>query len=58
MWLQTQAVSNEPDTWLNHVANFSHVFISGDLAGGNIAHHLAARLGFGSLELAPDRVRN
>ncbi|XP_029130375.1 probable carboxylesterase 15 [Cajanus cajan] len=56
-WLQTQAVSNEPDPWLSHVADFSRVFISGDSAGGNIAHHLAARLGCGSPELAPVRVR-
>ncbi|TKY67001.1 carboxylesterase 15 [Spatholobus suberectus] len=56
-WLQTQAVSNELDPWLSHVADFSRVFISGDSAGGNIAHHLAVRLGFGSLELAPVWVR-
>ncbi|KAG5033399.1 hypothetical protein JHK85_017381 [Glycine max] len=56
-WLQTQAVSDEPDPWLSHVADFSHVYISGDSAGGNIAHHLAARLGFGSPELDPVRVR-
>ncbi|XP_020202843.1 probable carboxylesterase 15 [Cajanus cajan] len=56
-WLQTQAVSNEPDPWLSHVADFSRIFISGDSAGGNIAHHLAARLGYGSPELAPVRVR-
>ncbi|TKY66998.1 carboxylesterase 15 [Spatholobus suberectus] len=29
------------------MADFSRVFISGDSTGGNIAHHLAARLGFG-----------
>ncbi|RDX67241.1 putative carboxylesterase 15, partial [Mucuna pruriens] len=56
-WLQTQAVSNEPDPWLSHVADFNRVFILGDSAGGNIAHHLAARLGFGSPELAPVRIR-
>ncbi|CAJ1979077.1 unnamed protein product [Sphenostylis stenocarpa] len=56
-WLQAQAVGNEPDPWLSHVADFSRVFISGDSAGGNMAHHLAARLGFGSPELAPVRVR-
>jgi len=56
-WLQAQAVSEEPDPWLSHAADFSRVFIAGDSAGGNIAHHLAARLGFGSPELAPVRVR-
>ncbi|KAK1354502.1 Gibberellin receptor GID1 [Heracleum sosnowskyi] len=55
-WLQEQAVSKEPDAWLNDVADFSHVFISGDSAGGNIAHNLAVRLGAGSVEVAPVRV--
>jgi acetyl esterase/lipase len=39
------------------VADFSRVFISGDSAGGNIAHHLAVQLGLGSTELKPIRVR-
>ncbi|KAL8094355.1 strigolactones hydrolase CXE15-like [Apium graveolens] len=56
-WLQEQAVSKEPDAWLNDVADFSRVFISGDSAGGNIAHNLAVRLGAGSAEVAPVRVR-
>ncbi|KAJ1381443.1 Lipase, GDXG, putative serine active site [Sesbania bispinosa] len=56
-WLQAQAVSTEPDPWLSHVADFSQVFISGDSAGGNIAHNLAVRLGFRSLDLAPVQVR-
>ncbi|KAK9279370.1 hypothetical protein L1049_013049 [Liquidambar formosana] len=58
-WLQAQAqaVSENPDTWLTDVADFSHVFVSGDSAGGNIAHHLAVRLGPGSPELGPVRVK-
>lgn len=56
-WLQAQAMSEEPDTWLTDVADFSRVFISGDSAGGNIAHNLAVRLGAGSPELAPVLVR-
>lgn len=56
-WLQGQAVAEEPDAWLNDVADFSRVFISGDSAGGNIAHNLAVRLGAGSPELSPVRVR-
>jgi acetyl esterase/lipase len=56
-WLQAQAVSDEPDPWLTEVADFGNVFISGDSAGGNIAHNLAVRLGSGSPELAPVRVR-
>ncbi|KAJ4978811.1 hypothetical protein NE237_009591 [Protea cynaroides] len=56
-WLQAQALSENPDTWLSDVADFDRVFISGDSAGGNIAHHLAVGLGAGSPELAPVRVR-
>ena len=56
-WLQAQAESDHPDPWLADVADFSRVFISGDSAGGNIAHHLAVGLGLGSPELAPVRVR-
>ncbi|KAL6340425.1 hypothetical protein AAG906_006087 [Vitis piasezkii] len=54
-WLQAQALAENPDTWLTEVADFGRVFISGDSAGGNIAHHLAVQLG--SLELAPVGVR-
>ncbi|XP_042518640.1 probable carboxylesterase 15 [Macadamia integrifolia] len=56
-WLQAQALSDNPDTWLTDVADFNRVFILGDSAGGNIAHHLAVGLGPGSPELAPVRVR-
>ncbi|KAF8369630.1 hypothetical protein HHK36_032347 [Tetracentron sinense] len=56
-WLQAQAVSENPDTWLNDVADFGRVFISGDSAGGNMAHNLAVRLGCGSVELMPVQVR-
>ncbi|KAF3439495.1 hypothetical protein FNV43_RR17773 [Rhamnella rubrinervis] len=56
-WLKAQAVAKEPDTWLTDVADFGNVFVSGDSAGGNIAHHLAVRLGPGSPGLDPVRVR-
>ncbi|XP_031262551.1 probable carboxylesterase 15 [Pistacia vera] len=56
-WLQAQAVAEVPDTWLTDVADFSKVFISGDSAGGNIAHNLAVKLGAGSPELAPVHVK-
>ncbi|KAK9170224.1 hypothetical protein Syun_002364 [Stephania yunnanensis] len=41
-WLQDQALLGS-DNWLADVANFDRVFISGDSAGGNIAHHLMVR---------------
>ncbi|XP_071724441.1 strigolactones hydrolase CXE15-like [Rutidosis leptorrhynchoides] len=56
-WLQAQALSENPDTWLTDVADFGKVFISGDSAGGNIAHNLSVRLGAGSAELGPVQVR-
>lgn len=58
-WLCAQATSAEPDTWLTDVADFSRVFISGDSAGGSIAHHLAIRFDAvsGRAELAPVRIR-
>ncbi|XP_052185660.1 probable carboxylesterase 15 [Diospyros lotus] len=56
-WLQGQATSDEADSWLTDVADFSRLFISGDSSGGNIAHHLAVRFGAGSTELAPVRVK-
>ncbi|KAK9156947.1 hypothetical protein Scep_003521 [Stephania cephalantha] len=55
-WLQDQALLGS-DNWLADVANFDRVFISGDSAGGNIAHHLMVRLGAGSPGLNPVRVR-
>nr|XP_043617674.1 probable carboxylesterase 15 [Erigeron canadensis] len=56
-WLQSQAVAAEPDPWLVDSADFGRVFISGDSAGGNIAHNVAVRLGAGSKSLTPVRVR-
>lgn len=56
-WLQSQAVSEDPDRWLTDVADFGCVFISGDSAGGNVAHNLAVMLGAGSPGLAPVKVK-
>ncbi|GLJ46805.1 hypothetical protein SUGI_0987050 [Cryptomeria japonica] len=40
-WLQLQAVVAESvDPWLRSHADFSRVFLAGDSAGGNIAHHV------------------
>lgn len=61
-WLQSQALSekvDDDDEWF-HDVEFDKVFVLGDSSGGNIAHHLAVRLGGGvggSEELAPVRVR-
>ncbi|XP_004250778.1 carboxylesterase 15 [Solanum lycopersicum] len=57
-WLQDLALSNKityDDSWINH--DYDRVYVIGDSSGGNIAHHLALRLGVGSPELSPVRVR-
>ncbi|WCJ34128.1 alpha/beta-Hydrolases superfamily protein [Euphorbia peplus] len=57
-WLQSQVLSENGDAWLcNEEVDFDRVFIMGDSSGGNIAHHLAVRLGAGSTGLSPVRVR-
>ncbi|XP_062188714.1 carboxylesterase 15-like [Phragmites australis] len=58
LWLTAQA-GDGGDPWLAEAADFGRVFISGDSAGGNIAHHLAVRFGSaaGRAELAPVTVR-
>ncbi|CAL0310028.1 unnamed protein product [Lupinus luteus] len=63
-WLQRKALSfkdshnngSVDDAWLNDV-DFDRVFIVGDSSGGNIAHHVAVRLGSGSREMEPVRIR-
>ncbi|KAA8516848.1 hypothetical protein F0562_017334 [Nyssa sinensis] len=56
-WLKEEALSEDTDMWLRDGVDFDRVFILGDSSGGNTAHHLAVRLGAGSKELAPVRVR-
>ncbi|GJN10202.1 hypothetical protein PR202_ga28278 [Eleusine coracana subsp. coracana] len=56
-WLRAQTA--EPagaDTWLAESADFNRVFVCGDSAGGNIAHHIAVKYGSGRLALAPARL--
>nr|CAB3455745.1 unnamed protein product [Digitaria exilis] len=56
-WLRSQAtLTGSGDPWLATAADFTNVFVSGDSAGANIAHHLAVRVGSGSLAAAPVRV--
>ncbi|KAJ4979685.1 hypothetical protein NE237_010465 [Protea cynaroides] len=57
-WLQAQAVSDNPDSWLpTNVVDFGRVFVCGDSAGGNIVHHLAVQIGAGSPGLEPVQIR-
>ncbi|KAK1562092.1 hypothetical protein Q3G72_006053 [Acer saccharum] len=61
-WLQAQALrmssENGDDAWFNtSEVDFDRVFVLGDSSGGNIAHHLAVKLGDGLGGLSPVRVR-
>ncbi|KAL2554183.1 putative carboxylesterase 15 [Forsythia ovata] len=56
-WLQNEILAENSDAWLRDGVDFDRVFIVGDSSGGNLAHHLAVKLGPGSPELAPVRVR-
>ncbi|XP_059311468.1 carboxylesterase 15 [Lycium barbarum] len=59
-WLQNQTLSEGTtlDSWIKDKSiNYERVYVIGDSSGGNMAHHLALRLGVGSPELAPVRVR-
>jgi acetyl esterase/lipase len=51
LWLRDQLGS---DPWLAGAADPHRVFVSGESAGGNIAHHLALR--FGTAGLDPVRI--
>ncbi|GJN10203.1 hypothetical protein PR202_ga28279 [Eleusine coracana subsp. coracana] len=55
-WLRVQATTATTDTWLAETADFRRVFVSGDSAGANIAHHATVRVGSGSLPVDPVRV--
>ncbi|CAI9780264.1 unnamed protein product [Fraxinus pennsylvanica] len=57
-WLQDEILAgNNSDAWVRDGVDLDRVFIVGDSSGGNLAHHLAVKLGPGSPELAPVRVR-
>ncbi|CAL5091305.1 unnamed protein product [Urochloa decumbens] len=53
-WLRDQAAA---DSWLADAADFSRVFVTGDSAGGTIAHHLAVRAGEVDIDLDTVAVR-
>ncbi|PKA45811.1 putative carboxylesterase 15 [Apostasia shenzhenica] len=59
LWLRSQSLSPDPHPLLAGGTDFSRVFVSGDSAGGNIAHHLAVRFGSDPdrAQLDPVRVR-
>ncbi|XP_042034352.1 probable carboxylesterase 2 isoform X1 [Salvia splendens] len=46
-WSALLSLSSSPDPWIAQHADFDRVFLAGDSAGANIAHHLAIRVGAG-----------
>ncbi|KAK4375042.1 hypothetical protein RND71_005719 [Anisodus tanguticus] len=61
-WLRNQALSKSSspdDSWMKDISiDYDRVYVIGDSSGGNMAHHVALRLGVGSPDLAPVRVTN
>ncbi|XP_021286480.1 probable carboxylesterase 12 [Herrania umbratica] len=44
-WVASHFGGNGPEEWLNCYADFDKVYLSGDSAGANIAHHIAIKIG-------------
>ncbi|KAF8114352.1 hypothetical protein N665_0039s0114 [Sinapis alba] len=44
-WIFRHVSGTGPEDWLNENADFGRVFIAGDSAGANIAHHMGMRAG-------------
>ncbi|XP_062019911.1 probable carboxylesterase 12 [Rosa rugosa] len=44
-WVGSHFEGKGPDEWLNTYADFGRVFLGGDSAGANIAHHMGLRIG-------------
>ncbi|CAM0905409.1 unnamed protein product [Alopecurus aequalis] len=56
-WLHDQSVNTAADDgWLSEAADFGRVFVTGDSAGGTLAHHLAVRAGSATPESGEDDV--
>ncbi|CAA7013629.1 unnamed protein product [Microthlaspi erraticum] len=53
-WIFTHVAGSGPEDWLNENADFGRVFLAGDSAGANIAHHMGIRAGKEKLKLDGD----
>ncbi|XP_030523318.1 probable carboxylesterase 12 [Rhodamnia argentea] len=49
-WVASHRAGDGPDDWLNEHANLNKVFLAGDSAGANIAHHMGLRIGSDKLD--------
>lgn len=44
-WIASHFNGNGPEDWLNKTVDFRKVFLAGDSAGANIAHHMGMKIG-------------
>ncbi|KDP25945.1 hypothetical protein JCGZ_22850 [Jatropha curcas] len=44
-WVASHVTGNGPEEWINSYVDFGKVFLAGDSAGANIAHHMGIRNG-------------
>lgn len=51
-WVFTHITGSGPEVWVNENADFGRVFIAGDSAGANIAHHMGIRAGTEKLRVS------
>ncbi|KAK1560815.1 hypothetical protein Q3G72_031114 [Acer saccharum] len=49
-WVTSHFNGQGPEDWLNRHADFERVFLAGDSAGANIAHHMGIKHGLEKLE--------
>ncbi|KAH0732244.1 hypothetical protein KY289_003432 [Solanum tuberosum] len=49
-WVASHANGDGHEPWLKDHADFNRVYFGGDSAGGNIAHHIAIRVGLEKLD--------
>nr|XP_043626907.1 probable carboxylesterase 7 [Erigeron canadensis] len=49
-WVEKHVNGTGPEPWLNDYVDFEKVFLAGDSAGGNIAHHMSIRVGSNTLD--------
>ncbi|KAJ0981528.1 hypothetical protein J5N97_009783 [Dioscorea zingiberensis] len=50
-WVAAHATGDASERWLSDYADWGRVFLAGDSAGANIAHHMAMKAGSGGSEL-------
>ncbi|KAI4375991.1 hypothetical protein MLD38_013794 [Melastoma candidum] len=45
LWVSLHSFENDPEHWMNTLADLTRIFIAGNSSGGNITHYLAAKVG-------------